>query len=136
MEAKLSKQQKLKELLELKKKSANPDKPEKKLSKKNPPREEVDEPRDESDPEIQNDEIDGQKLTEIEDMDEEVIVPVLKKKHLLKHFAIKQTVESFFTGGNLHFCKTRNVVYAQRDASVVRFNLETRLVETEISHVL
>lgn len=135
MDAKLLKQKKLKQLLELKKQTPAPAKT---------PKTGKTQAAEDSEPEIEDDrveesldeqEIDGRNLKEVEDMDEETPVPVLKKKHLLKHFAIKQTVESFFTGGSLHFCKSKNAVYAQRDANVVRFNLETRVVETEISHV-
>lgn len=82
--------------------------------------------------------LDGLQQVEKEYMDEEEVdlaVAKARPKHLLKHFRVLHSMDSFFTGGNLHFCKDYKQIYSQRETSVVRYNLETKCVEYEISHV-
>ena len=86
---------------------------------------------DEIDGEIQSEETDYNEM----DIEEERAKAEKRPKHLLKHFKVNQSIDSFFTGGTLHFCKDKNLVYAQRDNTVVRFNLSSKEVEYEISHV-
>jgi U3 small nucleolar RNA-associated protein 13 len=84
------------------------------------------------------DEIDGEELEASSDgedggMEEEPIA-AKKRNHLLKHFKVTQNVYSFFSGGTIHFCQDKKLVYSQKENVVVRFNLETKLIEFEISH--
>lgn len=82
--------------------------------------------------------INGLEQEEIQYMDEEdaVIAEDGKRpKHLLKHFRVQDTVDSFFTGGSVHFCKDSKSVFAQYGHSVVRYDLEARKVDYELSHV-
>lgn len=86
----------------------------------------------------EEDVINGLSQVEKEYMDEEIEddkAAQARPKHLLKHFRILHSMDSFFTGGNVHFCKDNTQIYSQRETSVVRYNLETRSVEYEMSHV-
>lgn len=82
--------------------------------------------------------INGLEMTEKKYMDEED-VPLAEEarrpKHLLKHFKVQDTVDSFFTGGAIHFCKDSKKIYSQYGNLVVRYDLESRKVEYELSHV-
>lgn len=86
----------------------------------------------------ENGEIRGDIIEEAEeddrDMAEEPVA--VRKKHLLKHFRILQSVDSFYSGGTLHFCKGQRKIYSQRDSTVVRLDLETKQIDFEISHVV
>lgn len=87
----------------------------------------------------EEDVIDGLQQPEIKYMEEEdapLAEEARRPKHLLKHFKVLDTVDSFFTGGTVQFCKESAKIYSQYGATVVRYNLESRKVEFSLTHVL
>jgi hypothetical protein len=82
--------------------------------------------------------INGLAQTEKKYMDEEdapLAEEARRPKHLLKHFRVLHSIDSFFTGGNIQFCKDSQKIYSQYGSNIVRYHLGEKKVEYELSHV-